>query len=97
MKQEIAQIAQYLPFLGVMMTQQQGGTQSVIVRLVEAGIIGGVVMYGTTISLGEKVKSVEKDIINVQSSVNEIRRTIEDMKSDIYVPAFHKDYLNGDR
>lgn len=73
--QRLAEHASAIPFIGMMTKRAEG--QPIITRLIEAAIIGGVVMYGT-------VQAVSKDIIWLKSGLTEVKSSIRDMRQEIH-------------
>jgi hypothetical protein len=78
MKEQLAHFAHFIPFVGLALSSDTNH-QPVVTRLIEAGIIGAVVMYGTVQVLGERIN-------NLESRVQELSIDVKTIRRDIYRP-----------
>lgn len=60
---EFKQLLPYLPFLSAAVVGKEINTSNIISRLIEVGIIGGVILYASVQVLDSKFSTMEKDII----------------------------------
>ena len=67
----------YVPFLH--QRDGEGIYRMDIKGLIQAALIGGIVMYGTQQTLSVRLDAIQDDISEVKSSVSDIRK-------DLYVP-----------
>ena len=86
-------VAEFIPFAGMMVDQAKrhaGPYQTMLVRLLEAGIIGGVVMYGTVEAMGQKITALEiqyqADVATLKEDIAELKADLRDIRSDFYLP-----------
>ncbi|NIT13977.1 MAG: hypothetical protein GTN99_06985 [Candidatus Dadabacteria bacterium] len=56
-----------------------GHSRTIITRLLEAAIIGGVVMYGTVRINAGSIQGLKEDVTEIKEQINKIR-------DDFYVP-----------
>lgn len=78
----IDNILWHIPFIGLMVNSDHS---PIITRLIEAVIIGGVVMYGTVKVLGARVDHVSARLDRVQVEIQHMRR-------DLYQPRAQDDF-----
>lgn len=80
MKENLHDFLQYIPFIGLALQDATNNThQPIVIRLIEAAIIGGIVMYGTQQVMAERMDGFEDRLIEVKQDIKQIR-------SDIYTP-----------
>ena len=68
----------WVPFLGMcaMSEEQKSGVRNAVVRLVEAGIIGLVVMYGVTERTSAEIVNAKQDIQELKVALNDLTKTV---------------------
>ena len=69
MTERFIKLVEYLPFIGMM----SGAQTHVATRLVEAGIIGLIIMYGTVSILGERINHLAIGQADLRAEVMKIR------------------------
>lgn len=95
----IADKIQFLPFVGLMMQNNDAHNHTTLVtRLIEAAIIGGVVLYGTVQTIGEQLNGIEHRVEQVENKVdgisglyNQVENNSDKLGSienDIYKPVY---------
>jgi len=60
----ITEVSHYIPFISMMVTAKE--TTPIVTRLLEAGIIGVIVMYGVQNSQSEKIDSIKQDLTEIK-------------------------------
>lgn len=63
-KSMITEVSHYIPFISMMVTAKE--TTPIVTRLLEAGIIGVIVMYGVQNSQSEKIDSIKQDLTEIK-------------------------------
>ena len=74
MKEQLTQLVDWVPFIGLAIGNPEH--QPVITRLIEAAIIGVVVMYGTVQATGARIDGLEQRVQEVKAELGTIRRDI---------------------
>jgi hypothetical protein len=85
---------EYLPFFSLAIKQQPGEAHELsprfVARMLEAAIIGGIILYGTVQALVPKIDANSAGISVLQQSnmeqFKELKLEINDIKKDFYVP-----------
>ena len=77
----LKEIAQHIPFvsMAVMPVAATGKVPMFVTRLMEAAIIGGIIMFGT-------VKTLEHDLAAMSNTIQEIKADMKEIRRDFYRP-----------
>jgi len=70
-------VLDYVPF--VYQRTEDRSRRVDVKGLIQAGIIGAIVMYGTQ-------QSVKVEIESIKTSLNDVRKTVDRMHNDLYTP-----------
>lgn len=78
-KSLLIHILPYIPFLGaaVIKGTNDYNIGTLVTRLAEAGIIGGIIMYANLQVLEQKFDRVEEDIMSCETNEREYRKSIQ--------------------
>ena len=79
MYESLIKVIDYIPFFGLAVGNNTAGTTPIVTRLIEAAIIGAVIMYGTVQVLGERID-------NIATVQKEMKQELRDFKQDFYRP-----------
>lgn len=66
-------VVESLPFIGLMAGGPGPHQSPALTRLIEAAIIGGIVLYGTVQVLDAQIKAVHSDLTEIKKSQSELR------------------------
>jgi outer membrane murein-binding lipoprotein Lpp len=81
MKHFIIESAHYLPFVSMMVGMKE--TTPMVTRLLEAGIIGVIIMYGVQNTQAEKIDSIKQDISEIKYQNQKINTDMTNVRIDI--------------
>jgi hypothetical protein len=87
--EQLREMMQWLPFFSLMNRNSTGHgaspwTHPVSVRLIEAAIIGGVVLYGTVQATETKLNYIGQQLEQVRAEVQEIRQQLRLAEQELW-------------
>ena len=85
---QINSITHYIPFIGLMTGKAQQHSP-IITRLVEAGIIGAVLLYGTVQILGTDINWLKKEMEQMNGRIGQVERNQIDALRYMYQNTDH--------
>lgn len=86
---QLREVMQWIPFVGLMNRNAAKGSESMwshplTVRLIEAAIIGGVVLYGTVQATEQKLNHIGEQLHQVRAEVKEIRQQLRLAEQELW-------------
>lgn len=83
MKDQLHGFLQYMPFIGLAVKStnfQEHPTRSLVVRLLEAGIIGAVVLYGSVQINSSRIEDLRETVNEMKQDQRDMRKLMLDLR-----------------